>query len=90
MFCQKCGSEISENAAYCPNCGCATNKKTDAENEIDNQSKTIVGFFLGLFLGIIGLIIGLCLYKSGTESSKSFLGGWFFAFIISRGRAHGS
>lgn len=82
MFCQKCGAEIDDEAAFCQRCGNATNKNiienTTANDE--NESKAIIGFVMGLFLGLIGLIIGLCLYKDGTLSRKTFLKGWAWTF----------
>jgi hypothetical protein len=38
-YCQRCGSELADDASYCPECGTATDYETiDKETSTDNDS----------------------------------------------------
>lgn len=53
--CPECGKEISDKAATCPNCGCPSIDKEEAER-INDTTKGIVALFL-CGLGFIMAII---------------------------------
>lgn len=80
MFCRTCGREINDDAVICPNCGCATGKKSTPVTT--GESKKGLGILFGFLLGIIGLIIGICMYQEGTEERKTFMNGWVISFVI--------
>lgn len=49
MYCQKCGSQIDDEAVVCPNCGCATSNMKSQEppqvviNNTNTNTNTVVG-----------------------------------------------
>lgn len=60
MFCKNCGTQIDDNAAFCPNCGQAANAQPAQPAQPVNQnsgaakSKLAAGL-LGIFLGSLGV-----------------------------------
>jgi len=84
MFCNKCGSQIDDNAVICPKCGCATSKSNLVAVQ-NQESKTGMGVLLALVLGLIGLIIGFCMYPAGTNARSTFVKGWGITFAVSMG-----
>ena len=76
MFCEKCGTQLPDNASFCNKCGNNV-KKRDTGVNIQAQSapmepnrttvkkkKKGVGIFVFLFLLIAGVVIGFIAYKS--------------------------
>ncbi len=63
MFCKNCGTQIDDNAAFCPNCGQAANAQPTQptqpaqpvnQNSGAAKSKLAAGL-LGIFLGSLGV-----------------------------------
>jgi TM2 domain-containing membrane protein YozV len=59
-FCQNCGNQLPENAAFCINCGVAVSGATNGNNTAKpaadpNAKSKIVAGLLGIFLGYIGV-----------------------------------
>lgn len=55
-FCQKCGTELKTNDAFCSNCGAntGTTQVVNSNNASDAKSKMAAGL-LGIFLGCFGV-----------------------------------
>lgn len=53
VYCQKCGTENSDNATFCKNCGEST------ENIEINKTSRTVEIILGIMGGIFGLLGGI-------------------------------
>lgn len=73
MFCEKCGSEITEGDEYCPGCG----------SKIGNANKKNKKLLFGIIAGVIALlIIAVFIIKSagktGTGKGKmdEYIGQW--------------
>ncbi len=66
MNCPKCGQEISETDAYCPNCGCGLEAKGTRALRTFNQVSSI------LVLVVIGIPTALA---GGCFLIMSFVGG---------------
>lgn len=62
MFCKNCGSEISDEAVVCPNCGVPTEKLNSAATEAQPVEKkktnvfAIIGFVLSLVAGVFAFV----------------------------------
>ena len=58
MFCKNCGSELSENAKLCMNCGCSVQTK---RNKTILIICSIIGAIIAipLILWIIGMIMAI-------------------------------
>lgn len=82
-YCSQCGHELTDEAAFCSNCGATTQSKGQIY-DINRQNQTKdtslkgkgIGILLTFFLGVIGLI--LC-YVIGDEDCKK---GALSCFII--------
>ena len=82
MFCQKCGSEIQDDAIVCAFCGTEV-KKQEAPKAESYQPATeaappvtsvfsilaLVGSFIAPIVGLIFSIIGLTKYKADVQPS---------------------
>lgn len=55
MYCNKCGTEFDDGAAYCPNCGAATNGSVPKQT----NGCAIAGFILAFFMPLIGFILSI-------------------------------
>lgn len=70
MYCQYCGREIPDGAAYCPDCGSKVGlaPSTYASpypvyNRMPKEPSTLGPFLLGMFLGLIGVIVAVLVYN---------------------------
>lgn len=86
ILCEECGKEISDKAAFCPNCGCPIGARTNIplpEPEPKKKEKkkdsvlSILAIIFSLFIitsfvGLILAIIDLAL----NDKSKRHLGSW--------------
>ncbi|HRX14446.1 MAG TPA: zinc ribbon domain-containing protein [Eubacteriales bacterium] len=71
-YCEKCGSEIQDEAVVCPNCGCATTKIIK-----EGKAIGICAIIFGALGGLIGLvlgIVGLNVYKERANRINSAIG----------------
>ena len=85
MFCQNCGSEVSDKAVVCVKCGCAlTQNKEDALVFPWTKNQMITYGIIGFIIPIIGIImgiIGLCKEPRRTQGVILLAIGlfaWFF------------
>lgn len=62
MFCKKCGNRISEDVAFCPNCGAAasTTSKDSKATKNDKSSKKII-IAIVVTVVVLGVIIAIVL-----------------------------
>ncbi len=70
-FCQKCGKEIMEEAIVCPNCGCATETKSQpAKVAVPKSAKnaSIFGILSILLLAPLGIPAIILANKSKAET----------------------
>lgn len=72
MFCKYCGSQIDDNAVFCPHCGVS-----QTQNKEETNAPAIVGFVLSFFIAIAGLICSIVGYKKAKE-----LGGKGYGFAV--------
>ncbi len=85
MYCPKCGTENTENADFCENCGSSLsetqNQNSSAdESGVDSKPSMVVvvlgyifalsALLFGLLGGIIGIIIGIYLYTRKNPNAK--------------------
>jgi uncharacterized membrane protein YvbJ len=56
MFCSKCGKEIVKNAAFCPNCGSATNESPKASNQQVSEKNIVKGVLL-ILAGVAVIVV---------------------------------
>ncbi|HPG91809.1 MAG TPA: hypothetical protein PK675_00180 [Clostridia bacterium] len=71
-YCEKCGSEMYDDAVICTNCGCST-KKIAKEGKALGVCAIVFGA-LGGWLGLILGIIGLSIYKERPNKVNSAIG----------------
>ena len=72
MFCYKCGKQLEEGTAFCPDCGAAQNKEvvtnTNIPQKDDNTDNalSIIGFVISLIslvfnpFGVVSIIAAVC------------------------------
>ncbi len=69
-YCNHCGKELIDEAAFCPNCGCKvynpSNERQPVPTDKPLKGKGL-GFVFSFFFGLIGFILALCL---GDEDCK--------------------
>lgn len=77
--CPECGSQISDKAPVCPNCGCPAelfqkrtieDNQTAAEVKQDNSKNNHIGWYVGLIFGI-GLLVWYVFPTDITEDDSS-------------------
>ena len=96
MFCKNCGSEISDNAAVCPNCGTQVNATgnvnnvNNVNNNVNNVNRTtgentiaIIGFVFSFFIALVGLICSIMGYKKAVNEGAPYKGLALAGIIIS-------
>ena len=78
-YCTHCGSEIMDEAAICPKCGCPTEnyRTAPAQRGTGNLSiLSIVGFVFAFINTLVGLVCSIIAYRNavaeGDERSRSF------------------
>lgn len=89
MFCKGCGTEISDLAKVCSNCGKITYVNT--ENNNTNEAKELIindrgglGWaFLGFMVPLPSLIIALILKDTKPNTSKAVFKGAIISIICS-------
>ncbi|MDE6195385.1 MAG: zinc ribbon domain-containing protein [Erysipelotrichaceae bacterium] len=83
MFCQNCGTEISEQASFCSNCGAAQHTPTATASAAINEENTVGWGVLGFFVPLLGLILYLIWIDTRPKASKSSGIGALIGFIAS-------
>ena len=78
MFCKNCGTQMNDNAAFCPNCGAAANGQPaqPAQPQTQNNpvaqegnSIAIVGFVFSFLIAIVGLICSIIGYNNAKKGA---------------------
>lgn len=98
-FCQKCGSEIKEDATFCKNCG--TNTKNSQANFTEylddkinlfgtnkllsrlNRKVNLVGIYIGLAVSLLVLLITPVFYGIFVSSGALSLVGLLYLVLLS-------
>ena len=75
MYCSKCGSNIADNASFCPECGAATNNTNNVSNQPSQQTSSTGSSMSTKNTGIIAYItwIGwIIAYCTGDKEGAKF------------------
>lgn len=85
MYCKNCGSQISDNAVMCPNCGVPTDNMytTGYVQKSETNVLALVGFILSFFVTIAGLVCSIIGYKRAGEFNGNGKGLALAGIIIS-------
>lgn len=85
--CSKCGKEISENAAFCPNCGESVENNKAKEVKVKKKKTNglaLAGMIVGIcsmlidpvglvaITGLVLSIVGMVQVKSNNQNGKGF------------------
>ena len=71
MYCGKCGTQIENNALFCPNCGKRTvNIDTSTQKQPNAKIKKIA-LPLGIVVGVVAVIVFIVLLISGGGYKKT-------------------
>ena len=59
-FCQRCGAQLTDDAAFCPNCGSPAQRANDGYEVVPNQTNgfAIAGLACSFFSPLLGWIFG--------------------------------
>lgn len=79
-FCTHCGSQLDDNAVFCPHCGCPTELYGSGNNGAPKprvySPLSIVGFVFAFLIPLVGLICSVLAFKNaqadGNERCKTF------------------
>ncbi|MDE7463723.1 MAG: zinc ribbon domain-containing protein [Clostridiales bacterium] len=81
MFCKNCGTQMNDNAAFCPNCGAAANgqpaqpaqpaQPQTQNNPVAQEGNTIaiVGFIFSFLIALVGLICSIVGYNNAKKGA---------------------
>ena len=90
MFCSKCGKEISDNAAFCPGCGTATNAQaapaapaSAAPVATAAAKPSAFAQLFGSFLGVLKGVFSKNIVKTVGEQAKNTGLEWVFGIALS-------
>lgn len=71
MFCEKCGTQIRENCAFCPNCGSKLNNTSSPLNPIVEKPKKKKGGKIAVIVCTIVLVVAIILGALWILSKKN-------------------
>lgn len=71
MYCRKCGKEVAETSAFCPNCGERIGKEATAKKKIQISRKTCIATVLLVVLLLGSVAIYLMVIKKGDIHIES-------------------
>ena len=76
MYCEKCGQQITENTAFCSNCGTSINREYvtydyDSNKPYADDKPSFLFALIGFFIPIIGLILFLVYEGKRPKRAKS-------------------
>ncbi len=82
MFCEKCGKQINDDAAFCPYCGQSTSSDKQTRTEADNSSASKKTPPKKSFLIISAVIILVMVFVLNRSSSveKELIGYWVTSY----------
>lgn len=89
MFCSKCGKEISDNAAFCPGCGTATNAQAapaapvSAAPVATAAKPSVFAQLLASFLNILKGVFSKNIVKTVGDQAKNTGLEWVFGIALS-------
>lgn len=75
-YCSHCGSEVQDDAIYCPNCGALisqSNDNTNANTNVyvkKNNGFAIAGFVCSFFIPLLGWIFGGIGLSKSKQTNK--------------------
>lgn len=78
MYCRKCGKEVAETSAFCPNCGERIGKEATAKKKIQISRKTCIVTALLVTMVLVSVVVYLNVIKKGEihiESYQEYLDG---------------
>lgn len=70
MFCKKCGSQIPDNSAFCPECGAAVNSgescgKPDSTASVKTGKNKFIGLIASCVAAAAVIIVVICVLSGG-------------------------
>lgn len=87
MFCSKCGKEISDNAAFCPGCGTATNAQaapvSAAPVATAEAKPSVFAQLFGSFLNVLKGVFSKNIVKTVGDQAKNTGLEWVFGIALS-------
>ena len=67
MYCQKCGSEIADEAVICTNCGCETGNATVIKEQIMSDSSIVSKMDKTIYAVLCALIVAFMFIPKYVE-----------------------
>jgi len=68
MFCGKCGTEVQNNMAFCPNCGDSIVPITNSKYKSNNsRTRSVVFVIVAVIIFIVGIILTFSYVNKGYE-----------------------
>lgn len=88
MYCKYCGTELNNDAKFCPNCGKPVNEETSLNQtkaiQSSNEDSGSLGWgILGFFIPIVGLILYLVWKDSKPKDALMAGKGALISVIVS-------
>lgn len=72
MYCRKCGKEVAETSAFCPNCGERIGKEATAKKKIQISRKTCIVTALLVTMVLVSVVVYLNVIKKGEIHIESY------------------
>lgn len=87
-FCWQCGSEISDNTRFCPNCGISFEQNTAGTHSCQNiqvekpDKFNSLLFMVSMLIPLFGIIYGACIYRTRKREAGGCLLGALISIVV--------
>lgn len=82
MRCQKCNTELEENAIFCPNCGISTQEENNVKREESSPMSEYAGYIIIALFCVLPIIYLIVFGISTSENPQSVLTSIEFVLLI--------